>query len=51
MTGDSPPDATPTAKSVPREVIAAGVEYELVEGELMPRSADARPWDPAVDLR
>lgn len=50
MTGENPPGANRSAKNLPREVIADGVEYEFVEGELVPRDPDGRPWDPSVDL-
>ena len=51
MTGENPPGANRSVKNLPREVIADGVEYELVEGELLPHPPHARPWDPTLDLR
>lgn len=51
MTGENPTGANRSPTSLPREFFDGGVEYEIVEGELLPRGPHARAWDPAVDLR
>jgi hypothetical protein len=50
MTGRNPTDTNRPATSQPHAAFDAGVEYEIVEGELLPRGASFRPWDPAVEL-
>ncbi|WP_157813864.1 MULTISPECIES: hypothetical protein [unclassified Microbacterium] len=51
MTGENPTGANRSPTSLPREFFDGGVEYEIVEGELLPRGPHARAWDPAIDLR
>lgn len=50
MTGDKAPGVDRSDTGVRGEAIAAGVEYDLVEGELVPRGPGARPWDPTLDM-
>lgn len=36
--------------SLPHEFFDGGTEYEIVEGELLPRGPHSRPWDAATEL-
>ncbi len=49
MTGENPPGADRSVRNTPQDDLEDGVEYEYVDGELMPRGS--RPWDPMLDLR
>ncbi len=51
MTGKNPTDANRSQTSPLRDFFDGGIEYEIVEGELLPRGPHARAWDPTVDLR
>jgi hypothetical protein len=50
MTGRNPTDTSRPATSRKFAAFDAEVDYEIVEGELLPRTTPFRPWDPAVEF-
>ena len=50
MTGKNPLDANRSSPSLPQEFFDGGIEYEIVEGELLPRGPHSRAWDAATEL-
>lgn len=50
MTGKKPMSANRSATSLPHEYFDGGMEYEIVEGELLPRGPHSRAWDAATEL-
>ena len=50
MTGRNPTGTTRPSTSVPRAAFDGGIDYEIVEGELLPRGPRSRAWDAATEF-
>lgn len=50
MTGKNQNGKIRPSTSLPHEFFDGGIEYEIVEGELLPRGAHSRAWDAATEL-
>lgn len=51
MTGKESTGASRSPTSLPIELFDEGTEYEIVEGELLPRGPHSQAWDSATELR
>jgi hypothetical protein len=50
MTGRNPTDTDRPSTSLPGAAFDGGLDYEIVEGELLPRGPRSRAWDAATEL-